>query len=42
VKELLQKHRRNWKEHIGMMSSGRIQKKFLQYETKQRSLRRPL
>jgi hypothetical protein len=27
VKELLQKHRRNWKEHTGMISSGRIKKK---------------
>jgi hypothetical protein len=26
VKELLQKHRRNWTEHIGMMSFGRIPK----------------
>ena len=27
MKELLQKHRRNWKEHTGMMSLGRIPKK---------------
>jgi hypothetical protein len=44
MKELLQKHRRNWKEHTGMMSSGKTKKKkkILQYEPKQRSLRRPL
>jgi len=27
VKELLQKHRRKWTEHIAVMSSGRIPKK---------------
>jgi len=42
MKELLQKQRRNWKEHTDMMSSGKIKKKILQYEPKQRSLRRPL
>jgi len=39
VKELLQKHRRNWKEHTGMMSSRRIPKKILQYEPKEISLK---